>query len=146
MKTEGISDRFYSIAPITPHSRCNLLLLPMPSVYLFVPVWFTLVSHCTQTWSTFFFGMTAQGVSHVYCRRYSTFYSTFNLNLLIKQLCFMQSNNVKLMKKRLLLKCFPVNFVKCLRTPFVQNTSGWLLLSSQRVNWKDWDAKNYTRN
>ena len=33
-----------------------------------------------------------------------------------------------LLKKRLWHRCFPVNFVKFLRTPFLQNTSGWLLL------------------
>ena len=31
-------------------------------------------------------------------------------------------------KKRLWHRCFPVNFVKFLKTPFLQNTSGWLLL------------------
>ena len=34
-----------------------------------------------------------------------------------------------LLKKRLCHKCFPVNFVKFLRTTFSQNTSGRLLLS-----------------
>ena len=34
-----------------------------------------------------------------------------------------------LLKKRLWHKCFPVNFAKFLRTPFLQNTSGWLLLT-----------------
>ena len=34
-----------------------------------------------------------------------------------------------LLKKRLWHRCFPVNFVKFLRTPFLQNTSGRLLLS-----------------
>ena len=34
-----------------------------------------------------------------------------------------------LLKKRLWRKCFPVNFVKFLTTPFLQNTSGWLLLT-----------------
>ena len=33
-----------------------------------------------------------------------------------------------LLKKRLWHRCFPVNFVKFLRTPFLQNTSGRLLL------------------
>ena len=33
-----------------------------------------------------------------------------------------------LFKKRLWHRCFPVNFVKSLRTPFLQNTSGQLLL------------------
>ena len=33
-----------------------------------------------------------------------------------------------LLKKRLRHRCFPVNFGKFLRTPFLQNTSGWLLL------------------
>ena len=31
-------------------------------------------------------------------------------------------------KKRLWHRCFPVNFAKFLGTPFLQNTSGWLLL------------------
>ena len=34
-----------------------------------------------------------------------------------------------LLKKRLWHKCFPVNFAKFLRTPLLQNTSGWLLLT-----------------
>ena len=33
-----------------------------------------------------------------------------------------------LLKKRLWHRCFPVNFVKFLRTPFLQNTFGRLLL------------------
>ena len=33
-----------------------------------------------------------------------------------------------LLKKRLCYRCFPVNFAKFLRTPFLQNTSGRLLL------------------
>ena len=33
-----------------------------------------------------------------------------------------------LLKKRLWHRCFPVNFAKFLRTPFLQNTSGRLLL------------------
>ena len=33
-----------------------------------------------------------------------------------------------LLKKRLWHRCFPVNFVKFLRTPFLQNTAGRLLL------------------
>ena len=34
-----------------------------------------------------------------------------------------------LLKKRLWHRCFPVNFTKFLRTPFLQNTSGRLLLN-----------------
>ena len=34
-----------------------------------------------------------------------------------------------LLKKRLRHMCFPVNFAKFLRTPFLQNTSRWLLLN-----------------
>ena len=37
-----------------------------------------------------------------------------------------------LVKKRLWHRCFPVNFVKFLRTPFLQNTSGRLLLFQSR--------------
>ena len=33
-----------------------------------------------------------------------------------------------LLKRRLWRRCFPVSFVKFLRTPFLQNTSGRLLL------------------
>ena len=33
-----------------------------------------------------------------------------------------------LLKKRLWHRCFLLNFEKFLRTPFLQNTSGWLLL------------------
>ena len=33
-----------------------------------------------------------------------------------------------LLKRRLWHRCFPVNFAKFLRTPFLQNTFGWLLL------------------
>ena len=36
------------------------------------------------------------------------------------------------LKKRLWHRCFLVNFVKCLRTPFLQNTTGRLLLSVSR--------------
>ena len=34
-----------------------------------------------------------------------------------------------LLKKRPWHKCFPVNFAKFLRTPLLQNTCGWLLLT-----------------
>ena len=36
-----------------------------------------------------------------------------------------------LLKKRLLHRCFLVNFAKFLRTPFLQNTSGRLLLKRE---------------
>ena len=39
-----------------------------------------------------------------------------------------------LSKKWLWYRCFPVNFAKFLRTPFLQNTSGRLVLLV-----KDWD-------
>ena len=37
-----------------------------------------------------------------------------------------------LLKKRLWHNCFPVNFLKFLRTPFFQNTSGRLLLQDRK--------------
>ena len=44
--------------------------------------------------------------------------------------CSLFSNRpATLWKKRLRYSSFPMNFVKCLRTPFLQNTSGRLLLS-----------------
>ena len=36
-----------------------------------------------------------------------------------------------LLKKRLWHRCFPMNFAKFLRTPFLQNTSGRLLLNKK---------------
>ena len=39
------------------------------------------------------------------------------------------AGQVFLLKKRLWHRCFPANFVKFLRTPFLQNTSGRLLLN-----------------
>ena len=41
---------------------------------------------------------------------------------------------VFLLKKRLSHRCFPVNFVKFLKTPFLQNTTGRLLLKGDRWN------------
>ena len=38
-----------------------------------------------------------------------------------------------LLKKRLWRRCFPVNFAKFLKTPFLQNTSGRLLLNDENV-------------
>ena len=35
------------------------------------------------------------------------------------------------LKKRLWHRCFPVNFARFLRTPFLKNTSGWLLLKEK---------------
>ena len=39
------------------------------------------------------------------------------------------ANSATFLKKRLWHKCFPVNFAKSLRTLFLQNTSGQLLLA-----------------
>ena len=38
-----------------------------------------------------------------------------------------------LLKKRLWHRCFPVNFGKFSRTPFLQKTSGWLLLPMEKA-------------
>ena len=40
----------------------------------------------------------------------------------------LQPSGLEFLKKRLQHRCFPVNFVKYLRTPFLQNTSERLLL------------------
>ena len=42
-----------------------------------------------------------------------------------------------LLKKRLWHRCFPVNFAKFLRTPFLQNTSGQLFLCFMAFS--DWE-------
>ena len=38
-----------------------------------------------------------------------------------------------LLKKRVWHKCFPVNFAKFLRTPFVPEHLGWLLLNLEKL-------------
>ena len=43
---------------------------------------------------------------------------------------------INLLKNRLWHRCFPLNFAKFLRTSFLQNTSGWLLLKLQTGNFK----------
>ena len=43
---------------------------------------------------------------------------------------------VTLLKKRHWHMCFSVNFVKLLRAPFLQNTSGWLLLENKHYGWR----------
>ena len=40
----------------------------------------------------------------------------------------------KVKKKRLWHRCFPVNFVKFLRTPFLNNTSGQQFLNGKTLN------------
>ena len=46
----------------------------------------------------------------------------------VKKKEFLEISQNPLLKKRLWHRCFPVNFAKFLRTPFLQNTSGRLLL------------------
>ena len=43
-----------------------------------------------------------------------------------------------ILKYRLWHRCFPVNFVKFLRTPFLQNTSGRLLLKISQTVIRTW--------
>ena len=45
-----------------------------------------------------------------------------------------------LLRKRLWHRCFPLNFAKFLRTPFLQNTSGRLLLFFEKKcqTWEPW--------
>ena len=52
---------------------------------------------------------------------------------LLMSCCFFLSFFFFFQKKRLCHKCFPVNFAKFLRTPFLKNTSGRLLLFFQWV-------------
>ena len=50
-----------------------------------------------------------------------------------KHLCQIQSlRPATLLKKKFWHRCFPVNFAKSLRTPFLQNSSGRLLLYKKR--------------
>ena len=62
------------------------------------------------------------------------------VSFLIKQ----QTLACNFIKKRLWQRCFPVNFVKFLRTPFLQNTSGRLLLEMFSVK-QQAQACNFTK-
>ena len=43
-----------------------------------------------------------------------------------------------LLKMRLWHRCFPVNFVKVLRTPYFTEHLWWLLLTFRKIHWKYW--------
>ena len=61
-------------------------------------------------------------------------FTEFTGNHLCQSLFFNKNAGVRpttLLKRRLWHRCFPVNFVKFLRTPFLQNISGRLLLDSK---------------
>ena len=45
-----------------------------------------------------------------------------------------RASNLYFIEKKLWHRCFPVNFTKFLRTPFLQNTSGQLLLALPILN------------
>ena len=52
-----------------------------------------------------------------------------------------------LLKNRLCHRCFPVNFVKFLRTPFLQNTTGRLLLRNVPLpGFNEWYETIYNKN
>ena len=72
--------------------------------------------------------------SHQRCSLKKVFLKNFS-KFLGKHLCWSLFFNkvsgqrpATLLKKRLQQRCFPVNFMKFLKTPFWQNTSWWLLL------------------
>ena len=71
-----------------------------------------------------------------------------NFYVIIKQLFFGRRSST-LLQKILQHRCFPANFSKFLKTPFLQNTSGWLLLfirffKGNRVFWsRCWKNNNY---
>ena len=56
-------------------------------------------------------------------------FKSCNLTLLYRTNRSCHQRPATLFKKRLWHTCFPVNFAKSLRTPFLQNTSGRLLLN-----------------
>ena len=69
-----------------------------------------------------------KGVLGNFCKDYNS-HHRFSL-----QRCSIKKDvlrNFVLLKQRRWHRCFPVNFTKFLRTPFLQNTSGGLLLSSE---------------
>ena len=54
------------------------------------------------------------------------------------------SSKATLLKTRLWHRCFPLNFTEFLRTPFVQNTFGWLLLTVPRKYVNTFKARSQT--
>ena len=56
-------------------------------------------------------------------------FTRFTGKHLCQSLFFNKTGSATLLKKRIWHRCFPVNFIKFLRIPFLQNTSGRVLLS-----------------
>ena len=62
----------------------------------------------------------------------------YTVEILPSKQMFISLRPATLLKERRWHRCFPVNFVKFLRTPFLQNTSGQLLLFFQPNRLSDW--------
>ena len=60
-----------------------------------------------------------------------------------KHLCWSLLLKKSILKKRLQHRSFPVNIAKFLRTPFLQNTSGWLFLLGMIHIWRPWKLSNF---
>ena len=84
------------------------------------------------------------------CAR-SLFFRKFTGNHLCQSLHF-NKVDATLLKKRLWYRCFPMNFAKVLRTSFLQNTSGRLLLTrvvnpiSLKISYKIFSLPNPQNN
>ena len=70
--------------------------------------------------------VTASGQMSVFCTLHLSHASNWSTVILLIGTSGLRP--ATLLKTRLLYRCFPVNFAKFSRTPFSQNTSGWLLL------------------
>ena len=87
-----------------------------------------------------FFISRVNGVSHSFIFPLLILFRSSHRRCSIKKVFFKISQNSQenicakvsfILKRRLWHRCFPVNFAKVLRTPFLQNTSGQLLLFIQ---------------
>ena len=87
-----------------------------------------------------FFISRVNGFSHSFIFPLLILFRSSHRRCSIKKVFFKISQNSQenicakvsfILKKRLWHRCFPVNFAKVLRTPFLQNTSGQLLLFIQ---------------
>ena len=74
------------------------------------------------------------------------FAKQLNICVKVSFLIMLQARPAALLKKRPWQRCFPVNFAKLLRTPFLIEDLRWVLLTGETINTKAEKLKHLTAN
>ena len=86
----------------------------------------------TKFLRTFFYRTSPVAASELYRSLWTVLWTMLTMLTIL----WTMLKSATFLKKRLWHRCFPVSFAKFLRTPFLQNTSGWLLLQMFINIWK----------